>query len=41
MTTREQIDWYLDQITDEKILKRILAVVARAFLTDTKKTTKE
>lgn len=39
MTTREQIDWYLDQITDEKILKRILAVVARAFLTDTKKPT--
>lgn len=41
MTTREQIDWYLDQITDEKILKRILAEVARAFLTDTKKPAKE
>ena len=32
MTTREQIDWYLDQITDEQILKRILAEVARAGL---------
>ena len=41
MTTREQIVWYISQITDEKILKRILAVVARAFLTDTKKPAKE
>lgn len=32
MTTREQIEWYLDRITDERALKRILAFVARLFL---------
>jgi len=40
MTTREQIDWYLDQITDEKLLKRILAVVARLFVEYGRRTTK-
>ena len=33
MTIREQIGWYLDKITDERALKRILAFVARLFLT--------
>lgn len=32
MTIREQIGWYLDRITDERALKRILAFVARLFL---------
>lgn len=39
MTTKEQILWYLERITDERTLKRLLAEVARAFLTDTKKPT--
>jgi len=40
MTTREQIDWYLDQITDEKLLKRILAAVGRLFVEYGRRTTK-
>lgn len=32
MTTREQIEWYLDRITDEKLLKQILAAVGRLFV---------
>ena len=32
-TIREQIEWYISQITDERTLKRILAFVARLFLT--------
>ena len=39
MTTKEEIIWYLEQVNDERALKRILAAVARAFLTDTKKPT--
>ena len=41
MTTKEEIIWYLERIDDEQTLKRILAEVARAFLTDTKKPAKE
>ena len=41
MTTKEEIIWYVTQIEDERTLKRILAAVAREFLTDAKKTTKE
>lgn len=40
MTIREQIEWYLDRITDEKLLKRILAVVARLFVEYGRRTTK-
>ena len=32
MTIREQIEWYLSRITDERALRRILAFVARLFL---------
>lgn len=38
METKQQIQWYLEQISDERTLKRILAAVAREFLTDTKPT---
>jgi len=31
-TIREQIEWYISRITDERALKRILAFVARLFL---------
>ena len=31
-TIREQIQWYISRINDEKALKRILAFVARLFL---------
>ena len=41
METRKEIIWYLERIEDERTLKRILAEVAREFLTDTKKPAKE
>lgn len=31
-TIKEQIQWYISKISDEKALKRILAFVARLFL---------
>jgi hypothetical protein len=32
-TIKEQILWYISRIRDERALKRILAFVARLFLT--------
>lgn len=32
-TIREQIQWYVTRISDERALRRILAFVARLFLT--------
>ena len=31
MTIREQIDWLLDRIEDEDVMKLILSVVARIY----------
>jgi len=33
-TIREQIQWYVSRISDERALRRILAFVARLFLTE-------
>ena len=29
---REQIEWYLDRISDDKLLRKILAVINRLFV---------
>lgn len=36
MTLREQIEWYLDRITDEKLLKKVITYLNRLLVTERK-----